>query len=579
MSVSIDRIHECVVFSRRKLERLRKERLAAVQKFVGNHYADNGSKRTMPVNLLEMAVTIYLRLLAARAPKCSVSTDDATLRPFAADMEIVLNQLPGEIGMEQTMRLAVMEAMFSIGVVKVGISGADPRPNIGDEPFASLVQIDDYFCDMSAKSWNEIQYEGNDYWMSRDAIREFFGEDLVGDEYNGTDDTGVEQARSVGNDEPGGELSERVQLRDVYIVGENRMVTYEVKTLRVLRDEPWDGPEGSPYVKLTFSEVPGNLMPLSPVALWQDLNDLVNTLFRKLSKQAISRKTVAVFAGGSDEDAQRFCGAADGDAIRGSGNDPHEVSVGGIDQTNLAFAIQVRDLYSVLAGNLDSLGGLSPQSDTATQDKLINEAASARVKNMGDRVVEFAKSIFRRLAWYVWTDPVRERKYRKVASREFNIGVDKKWTPETRDGDFLDYNFRVSAFSMQDDSPSARLEKLSSVFQQFVIPFAGDLANQGLYVNIRAVLDYVGRNANLPELSDFVAAMEEREPPEPGRAASLPQPSYVSRKPAVTRRVYERVNRPGSMSERGKNAVLSQLLLGGRPQKADLAGLSEGRVA
>ena len=110
-------------------------------------------------------------------------------------------------------------------------------------------------------------------------------------------------------------------------------------------------------------------MPLSPVALWQDLNDLVNTLFRKLSKQAISRKTVAVFAGGSDEDARRFCGAADGDAIRGSGNDPREVSVGGIDQPNLAFAIQVRDLYSVLAGNLDSLGGLSPQSETATQDK------------------------------------------------------------------------------------------------------------------------------------------------------------------------------------------------------------------
>ena len=157
MATSISRIHECVDFSRRKLERLRKERVDAIQKFVGKHYADNGSKRTMPVNLLEMAVTIYLRLLAAHAPKCLVTTEDATLRPFAADMEIVINQLPDEIGLDQTIRLAVMEAMFSIGVVKVGIAGADPRPNIGDEPFVSLVQIDDYFCDMSAKSWNEIQ--------------------------------------------------------------------------------------------------------------------------------------------------------------------------------------------------------------------------------------------------------------------------------------------------------------------------------------------------------------------------------------------------------------------------------------
>jgi hypothetical protein len=87
-----------------------------------------------------MAVSIYLRLLAARAPKCIVGTDNSALRPFAADMEIVLNQLPKEIDLRSTLRRAVVEAMFSMGVVKVGIGGTNDNRNIGDEPFVSVVQ-------------------------------------------------------------------------------------------------------------------------------------------------------------------------------------------------------------------------------------------------------------------------------------------------------------------------------------------------------------------------------------------------------------------------------------------------------
>ena len=574
----ISTIDECVRFSRRRLDFPRQQRLAAIKKFVGVHYADQGSDSVMPVNLLELAVTIYLRLLAAKEPHCLVSTENGALRPFADDMEIVMNQLPREIRLTQTIRRAVLEAMFTIGVVKVGIAGADPRPNIGDEPFVSVVQLDDYFCDMSAKNWNEVQYEGNDYWLSTEEVKDLYGKDLCGDNYNGTGPDGDMQARSVSNADAGGELSPRVLLRDVYLVRENRMVTYAVNTLTVLRDIPWDGPEGSPYVRLCFSDVPGNLLPLPPVALWQDLNELANALYRKLADESLSSKTVAVFRGGADEDARRFCGARNGDAIRA--NDmPESVAVGGINQANLAFWLQNRDIFSIIAGNLDSLGGLSPQAETATQDKLINEAASARVKDMSDRVVEFASDIFRKLAWYVWTDPVRERKFRKTVSGSLNIGIDKMWTPETRDGDFLDYNFSIAVFSMQDDSPATRMQKLANVFNTFILPLAGDMANQGLYVDIPALCAYIGKNANLPVLPDFIKSMQgPPAQPMPGPAAALPQPSYISRKPPVTRRVYERVNRPGSMSERGKNAVLAQVLLGGRPQGADMAGLSMGRV-
>lgn len=572
--MDIAKLDECIRFSKQRLEKTCNERREAVRQFVGTHYGDNGADNVIPTNLLELATTIYLRLLAANAPKCIVSTDDFNLKSFAADMEIVLNQIPGEIRLASTIRKAVMEAMFSMGIVKVGITGTNDRPNIGDEPFVSLVQMDDYFVDMSARSWDEIQYEGNEYWMTVDDVKSAYGVELARDEYHGDSTDGVEQARSITNNDTGGELSDRVLLRDVYLPRTNEMVTYAVATKQIIRTVPWDGPEGTPYIKLMFSEVPGNLLPLPPVAVWRDLHDLGNQIFRKLAKQGVSRKTVATFQGGSDEEIARFARAKDGDAIRYNGSAPNEISVGGVDNGNLAFYIQIRDLFNIFAGNLDSLGGLSKQTDTAAQDKLINEAASARIQAMGDRTIDFAKDIFKRLAWYTWTDPIRERKFVKFASKRFNIGISKKWTPETRDGDFLDYNFDIAVFSMQDDSPSTRVQKLLTTFERFIFPMLQQFQEQGAYIDLKGLTDYIGRNSNIPELSQFIQFADR--PDAPRELGQNPNPEYVSTKAPVTRRVYERVNRPGA-SRQGRDAVMMQTLLGGNPQPAEMASVAMGR--
>lgn len=574
--MDITKLHESIEWSAQMLEKPREERVAAIQDFCGSHYVKDSACPATPVNLIELAVTIYVRLLAARSPKCLVKTDVPSLRPFAADMEIALNQIPGEIGLSATLRRAVVEAIFSIGIVKVGIGATNENAKIGDEPFVSIVQLDDYFCDMSARSWEEVQYEGNEYWMDTEQIRELYGVSLDSDEYSGESQDGQVQARSLTVHEHGSPLHERVLLRDVYLVREGRMVTYAVSSQRVLRDEPWDGPEGSPYIRLWFSDVPGNLMPMPPVAVWKDLHELENTLFRKLARQAVAKKTVSAFQGGNDEDIARLKKASDGEGFRYNGAKPEQIALGGVDGGNLAFALQVRDIHSALAGNLDSLGGLSPQANTATQEKLISEASSVRIRAMSDATVDFAKAIFKRLAWYMWTDPVRERTIVKRASAAAPyLSTTRKWTPETRDGDFLDYNLEIDVFSMQDDSPSTRMEKFLNVYERVILPILPQLEAQGAYIDFRAVLDYVARNANLSEISDFVvfsdAPTDERQP-----AGGSPQPEYVSTKAPVTRRTYERVNRPGA-TRQGRDAVIMQLAMGGNPQPSELASLAPGR--
>ncbi|MBQ6327819.1 MAG: hypothetical protein IJI35_02280 [Kiritimatiellae bacterium] len=574
--MDISKLHECIEWSKLKLETPCENRVNAVKQFVGIHYSDNGSEKRVPVNFLELAIAIYVRLLATRAPRCQIKPKVLSMTPFAASLEEVVNQIPGEIGLDKTMRRAVLEAMFSIGIVKVGIGATNENAKIGDEPFVTLVQLDDYFVDMSARSWEEVQYEGNEYWMDRRQIHDFYGVDLDADEDAAVSTTGVSQAKSVSVDETPKTWSDRVQLRDVYLVREGRMVTYAVSSQRLLRDVPWDGPEGTPYIKLWFSEVPGNLMPLAPIAVWTALHELGNALFRKLAKQADAKKTVMAFQGGSDEQIQRLRDAVDGEGIRYDAGKPEEITVGGIDNATLAFVIQLKDLYSMFAGNLDALGGLSPQAETATQEKLISEASSSRVQEMIDRTVDFAKAIFRRLAWYAWTDPVRQRHISLTVDEKTRLTVEREWTPETRDGDFLDYNIDIDVFSMQDDTPQAKVQKLLTVLERVVFPMLQNLQEQGGYIDTKAVLEYVGKHTNMPELAAFVKFMDGAVNPGMPAAAGESTPEYVSTKSPFSRRVYERVNRPGA-TRQGRDAALMQTLLGGKPQQAEMAALSTGR--
>jgi hypothetical protein len=569
MSIDFKNLRTAIDWSIRQLDTPRKKRVEAVKQYVGSHYGDGGSDRRVPVSLLELAVTIYTRQLAARAPRAIITTGSSALRPYARNMELALNQIPDEINLGATLRRAVIEAMFSFAIVKVGIasSGVVVLGHDYGEPFADLVSIDDYFCDMSAKHRNAIQFEGNDYWIPVEDARAMFGENGIEPDQNTVvGDQGQERAESIGTSEGGEVFKDKVWLRDVYLPREGKLLTYGVKSLRVFNEVDFDGPERGPYHMLGFSDVPGNLLPLPPVALWRDLHELGNSLFRKLARQADSKKTVAAFQGGNDEDIESLKKASDGEGIRYSGTKPESIAVGGIDAPMLAFFLQVRDLYSYFAGNLDSLGGLAPMTDTVGQDKLLSEAASSRVKQMSETTIDFARGIFKALAWYEWTDPVRQRIIEKPL-KGTNITVRRTWSAETREGDFLDYNFNIDVYSMQDDSPATKLQKIGTALERYVFPIMPQIEAQGGSVNIKKLMDLIAQLGNIPEFGELVQFAE---PPAENAVKGSATPTT---KPANTTRTYERVNRPGA-TRQGKDDVMSRLLMGGNVQPAEAAGMT-----
>lgn len=567
------RLRAAVDWSIRELEIPRKQRVDAIRQYVGAHYAQGGTDLRVPTNMIELAVTTYVRHLAARAPRVKIRTSVDHLRPQAKNLELALNQLPDEIDLGSTMRRAVVEAIFGMGVVKVGIatSGVSVLGVDVGEPFVDLVSLDDYFLDMSAKNRHSIQFEGNDYWLPLDVAREMFEgkggrNSIEPDDHTIIGDQGHERAEGVSVSEGADLYRDKVWLRDVWLPHTNELVTYGVKNLKLFRVTPWDGPEGGPYHILSFSDVPGNLLPLPPASLWLDLHELANSVFRKLARQADSKKTVAAFAGGNEESVEALKTARDGEGIRYSGQKPEPITVGGVDPQTLAFFIQTRDLFSYFAGNLDALGGLSPMTETVGQDQMLTEAASARVEQMRTSTLKFAKGIFQALGWYEWTDPVRQRMLEKPIDGT-DIVLRVPWSQETREGDFLDYNFDIDVYSMQEDSPSLRLQKVGQALERFVFPLLPVIQQQGGVLDVQELLRIVAELGNVDELRNIVR-FGEPIPGDPQQGGSE-QPSF---KPTTTTRRYERVNRPGA-TRAGKDDAMSRLLMGGGVQASEAAAI------
>ncbi len=562
--VDINQLQTAIEWSICQLETPRAKRVEAIREYVGSHYGDGGKDTRVPTNFLELAVTIYSRQLAARSPRVMVTSDSFELRPQARNMEIALNQIPEEIGLDSTLKRAVVEALFAFGVVKVGIcaSGEVVLGTEYGEVYADPVPLDDYFCDMSAKSRDTMQFEGNDYWLPVEDVKVMYGGEVDSDPHSVIGSRGEERAEGVSVSDGADLYKEKVWLRDVWLPQSRQLITYGIKNKKVFRVIDWDGPESGPYHLLGFSEVPGNLLPLPPVALWRDLHELGNSLFRKLGRQADSKKTIAAFGGGNEESVMRLKNARDGEGISYSGAKPDAITVGGIDAPTLAFYLQIRDLFNYLV-DLDSLGGLAASSETLGQDRLLSDASGARLSQMRDDVIRFARGIFNALAWYEWTDPVRERTVRKDIPGT-DIGVTIKWSAETRDGDFLDYNFDIDAYSMQDDSPSLKLQKIGMAIEKYVIPLIPIIQQQGGQIDTQKLLSLVGQLSNVPELEDIVRFGDVAEETQP---TGNPTPQTAGM-PANTTRTYERVGRPGA-TRHGRDDVMSRLLMGGTVQSSE----------
>ena len=154
----LKRLRAAMDHGRKKLKSFRNHRFEAIKQYVGSHYSDEGAEDKVPVNLLEMAVNIYMRQLAAQAPKALVTTRHKTLKAPASTLTLAIDHLADEIDLGRTLRRAVLHSLFGLGIVKVGISATGEVEIEGflhdvGQPFADAIGLDDWVHDMSSRTF------------------------------------------------------------------------------------------------------------------------------------------------------------------------------------------------------------------------------------------------------------------------------------------------------------------------------------------------------------------------------------------------------------------------------------------
>jgi len=578
----IAQLSKSVGYSKERGKRFRENRLEILKELVGRHYSDNGADDKVPINLLELAMNIYLQRLVAKNPAVSITSDYPQLKEIATRFELGGNHLIEEIKLGRTLEMVVTGAMLSKGIIKIGLNRSNVEVGgiLHDtgQPFADNVSLDDWVEDMTADTDENSQYEGNYYYPTIDEAEEMFPDKkdklIPQDELAHAEDRDHDISEGAGRKQKE-EFRPTVKLLDLFLKKQNLVLRCLASDddndpiEEVLKVIEWSGPENGPYRKLGFSKIENNTMPVAPAMHWMDIHDLTNRLFRKLGRQADREKTIVGVRPGGDRDANRTIDANDGDMIKL--DDPRNVAelhTGGIQQPTLAFVMFLKDIFSYMAGNLDMLGGLGPQSETLGQDQLLSASASMRIQKMQKEVTEFTQDVLKDLMFYLWYDPnPKQRPVLKKAPGYESIAITVPFNPEDREGDYLQYNIRIEPYSMQHHSPESKMQGIRTILLEIIQPLLPMMQQQGITLNIEKLFKTISKLSNIVELNDIIeyTSISPNEP--------IGQSDYLPQQAPVTRRTYERINRPGATNS-GKSQILQQALLGGKPQQSEMAALT-----
>lgn len=541
----------------------REERVMAVKLTAGIHNSEEGSEMAQPLNLISMYRTIVGRKLVANNPRAMLQTDVKDAKPVVAAMETWVNKQIVNINLVETLQRAVDDSLYCLGVVKVSLADPGMAANFGwairaGEPFAETIDLDDFVFDVHARRFDQCSFIGHRYRIPLKVAQKIYGKSR---NLEATDDSlynmeGDERISVIGRTTVAGydELEPMIDLWEFYLPRHKLIVTLRDDDMggtggqpgKALDIKPWLGPQGGPYHILSMGYLPGNPMPVSPIQNLIDLHESVNEMMRKLMEQASRQKTVTIVEGSASKDAANLSDTNDGGMMYADRiGSIHEIGYGGPNQNNFQLMNAFKDLFSWVAGNLDSLGGLGPQSKTAAQDEMLQQNSSATVSDMQQRAIAHAASVVEALCWFWHHDPFRVMKVTYSLPGMPQITVPQQIHPMgqsvnpangkkqmSRDHSFEDMNLRIDPYSMQYSSPQQRLAALNNVVQTILTPLMPILQTQGVAFDVQAYLQKVaklGDMTDLPEIVKMASVQPDSEPQGPSQPDAPTMPANTSR--------------------------------------------------
>jgi len=383
------------------------------------------------------------------------------------------------------------------------------------QPFLELIDPDDDFEDMTARTFDQCSYMGHFYRIPLDLANELYarGKDdqFEASERMDLNDDGDERIETIGRGTGHREeFEDHCDLCEVYLSRHKLILTLRMDggipdSVRApVRIQPWVGPPCGPYHTLGFLNVPGNLQPKGPVMDLIDLHRHFNANYRKLMRQTRDYKKNKAYRGGTSDEALRYKAALDGEMYQSDSPESIvDVESGGPSNALLVMGDHMKQMFDFIGGNLELLGGRSAQSRTATQDKMLNENASAGVVGMQEQVQNFVQRTMESMNWFWWYHPSKEMRTKYTLPSDPSIWIQRKvgpagsGLPMQRNGEMP--KIKVDAYSLTRQTPQSRLGFINQVLQT-VAPMMGLMQQQGVAIDANALLEIFARYGNEPDI-------------------------------------------------------------------------------
>ena len=501
------RLRRAMKSSYARLEPFRKVRKLTIEAAAGHYYDsedDDPTIRRDPVNMLDQWLQVLVRSFVQTNPKVRVRnpSDPRT----AAIYQEHLNKSIIELNLSETLRRCCQEALLGyLGVAHCGIAPVDEWDEDGSS-FCRPVSGGDFVVDMSRDNFKQADFIGHRFSKRLDDLKESPWYDpevtaaLTGRRAGSTEFRDERDDRDSGRDD----LFDWVDIWSILIKPAG-LVVYMAEDSGVkqpLRVQMYDGPEYGPYCLLAFDRVLDRIMPNSRGALMLDLHEFVNGQYRKMFGKEDEQADFWTFEGGAEEDARRIRDAEDGELLRVDNNGAVvRRTKGGTNPQAMGVAIHGRQLFDEMSGQIRRYGGVSSIADTATQARIDQANTSRLVKDMQLQFIDFSEDILRVLAWNEWTHPSRQRKVEIVVGKG-GKAMDALWSPEMREGDFVEHEIQIIADSMEHRSSAQQLEEmlkgLNTTLQVMQLP-----SKRPVTFNGPAFLKRYAEMAQLPELGEF----------------------------------------------------------------------------
>jgi hypothetical protein len=534
-----------------RLANFRAARVHFIKEYVGPYYDQTqGELATAPLNLIFNAIRILVPTLVMSFPKHVVMTPYLAAREYANLLGLALDQHDKEIDIRNTYRAVIVDAIFTVGILKTGLTQSGSIAVFDDDQgeesldpgviYTEKVDFDNFVVDPDSREhmFRDASFMGDKIRVPRQMLLDSgqYNNDLIErlPQLGGSDRE--TQAFSVSmkklNIDENYSMQDMVEVAEIWVPSANAIVTVPgdpaVTFDDYLRVDDYYGVKEGPYTLLSLTPpVPGNPLPVPSVGVWYDLHSMANRMAKKIMEQAERQKSIVAYKGSSVDDAQELMNAGDGETIKVDDVEGiKSLNFGGQVNSNETHLQGLQNWFNMMAGNPDQVGGQRIDAKTATGVQALQQNASVGLEDMKDMVYQMAAGEARKRAWYFHTDPLM---HVPLTTRQYSPGqvgpgadglpnflqppqiqdVQVILTPEARQGKFLDFMFSLEPESMGRKDSKTRLQQEMAFTQQLlpaVATAAQIFASLGIPFDALAFLVRMAKDMGIEWLDEVLLA-------------------------------------------------------------------------